>query len=417
MWAADIPAMVLAQNLYGSYPYYVQLNAEGQAHGVLLMNSNGMDVTLHEEAITFKVIGGIIDLYIFSGPSPAAVVQQYTELIGRPAMMPYWVKAFVEDLHAKGMHFVPIIDPGIAIIKGYEAYERGIREDLFIKDVSGAYSMGQVWPGPTYFPDFTHPKSQSFWTDQLTAFHKLAALDAPGAAFTDCCLVCSQVDASNVLDYPPYRIHNTYGKLSTRTLSVSGTLYKNVSLYDIHNMYGLTEQIATYNALVDITKKRPFVLSRSSFMSTGVHSAKWTGDNGATWGNLQSSVVSLMDYSLFGVPMIGADICGFMLNTTEELCNRWISVGAFYPFSRAHNTHTTEPQELYLWDSVASAAKHALSDSLLISPVLEKGEDIVNAYFPQGLWYNYLNHTVDINATSSGQYKDLYTPLGAINVH
>ena len=35
----------------------------------------------------------------------------------------------------------------------------------------------QVWPGPTYFPDFFHPLSQSYWTDQLALFFDLVPYD------------------------------------------------------------------------------------------------------------------------------------------------------------------------------------------------------------------------------------------------
>jgi len=92
MWARDMPALAFDLNLYGSHPMYISLASNGTAHGAFLRSSNGMDVVYSEQgdALTFKVIGGVIDLFVFGGSTPASVAAQYTELIGRPAMMPYW---------------------------------------------------------------------------------------------------------------------------------------------------------------------------------------------------------------------------------------------------------------------------------------------------------------------------------------
>jgi len=241
-WANDVPAFILYQNLYGSYPFYVEMSSSGQAHGAMLMNSNGMDVELLDTSLTFKTIGGIVDLYIFVGPNPVQVVQQYTSIVGLPAMMPYWalgfhnckwgyssltevqavvanytaakipldtqwmdidymmeyrdftydnnkfpvaeVNEFINELHNQGQHFIPIVDPGIMVYKNqnqqgsYEPYDRGMEEDLFVKDLTGTSPyLGQVWPGPVHFPDFFHPNTQAYWTDELKQFLSLANAD------------------------------------------------------------------------------------------------------------------------------------------------------------------------------------------------------------------------------------------------
>ena len=74
---------------------------------------------------------------------------------------------------------------------------------------------------------------------------------------------------------------------------------------------GLTESIVTRKALMTIQKgKRPFVLSRSTFAGSGVHAAHWLGDNKASADDLYYSIPGILNFQMFGIPLVGADICG-----------------------------------------------------------------------------------------------------------
>ena len=66
------------------------LEADGTAWGALLLSSNGMDIVPTEDRLSWRAIGGVLDVYIMLGPTPLDVMDQYTQLVGRPAMQPHW---------------------------------------------------------------------------------------------------------------------------------------------------------------------------------------------------------------------------------------------------------------------------------------------------------------------------------------
>ena len=71
--------------------------ADGTANGLIMMNSNGMDVTLTNDTMRFSITGGVLDMYFLMGPSPFDVNDQLTQVVGRPVMPPYWSMGFMNS--------------------------------------------------------------------------------------------------------------------------------------------------------------------------------------------------------------------------------------------------------------------------------------------------------------------------------
>ena len=270
-------------------------------------------------------------------------------------------------------------------------------------------------------------------------------------------------------DAPPYAIANNNVRLplSFRTLPTTARHHDGTLQYDAHNLYGLSQAAVTARALRRVfaakkkeegaatgatktktktktrtrtkTKKsslfsslfpsssspppasspppsststpssysrRPFILTRSSFLGAGAHSAHWLGDNAATWEDLRWSVTGVLESGLYGNPLPGADVCGFLFDSTPELCSRWIAAGSFHPFVRDHSDLMAANQELYRWPETERAARRSLGARYRLLPYFYTGSRAANnrgCPLARPLWFGWSSERAAVGSVASGE--------------
>ena len=248
------------------------------------------------------------------------------------------------------LHYVPIIDAGVAIGEN-DAYKEGVEKDLYIKNAKGDYLLGKVWPGYVNYPDFFHPNATGYWSDQLTSLQNqvnftgiwLDMNEASNFCDGECALPTPSLQkhqstkniyslfkssmkkklSESIYSNLPYTPGNR--PLYQKTLSQDATHYQNLLEYDVHNYFGFLESRATYDYLKDKAGHGlPFILTRSTVPGSGRYTAHWGGDNKSSWEFLKLSISGMLKFNIYGIPHYGADICGFNSDTTPELCARWI---------------------------------------------------------------------------------------------
>lgn len=392
--------------LYATVPFYVGIH-HGLNYGIFFDNSYRSDFNFgasNNRFSSFSAQGGEMNYYFIYHPKLADIIGSYTALTGRMPLPPLWSLGYQQnrysyypeaevmriahtlrekkipadgitlDIHymdayklftwdkarfpdpagmtaklaALGFKTTVIVDPGIKVEKGYGAYERGVRDDVFIKYPDGVGYTGEVWPGWCHFPDFTSEKGRQWWRAEVRTY---AAAGVAGL-WNDMNEISTwgQQMPSNVLfdfDGAP-------------------TTHKQA-----HNVYALEMVRASYEGMKAATGKRPFMLTRSGFAGLQRYSAIWTGDNRAEEEHMLLGVRLLNSLGLSGVAFTGMDIGGFTGVPTQSLFARWMQIGAFTPYFRNHAASNTKASEPWTYgDDVLDIARNYVNLRYRLMPYL-----------------------------------------------
>ena len=168
----------------------------------------------------------------------------------------------------------------------------------------------------------------------------------------------------NMYEYIPYMPgYREKERVDLRSHSLSenaiSSKYYEDPLYTSYNfkaLMALMQAEYTKKSLENLTK-RSFVLTRSTTLGTGRYGFHWLGDNFAQFRHMRNGVTGIFNFNIFGIPMTGDDICGFIDNTWDDLCARWMALGTLYPFSRNHRDIKSRNQEPYAFGDNSNTLK------------------------------------------------------------
>jgi alpha-glucosidase (family GH31 glycosyl hydrolase) len=283
----------------------------------------------------------------------------------------------VNELSSQDRWYVPIIDIGIPVNKTDQFYKRGMELNTFIiSNYTKNPLIHVVWPGKCHFPDWFNPNATQFWHEGLKELNSYLDFDGiwqdmnepssdydygRGKGELDANLTETEKNEYNNIPYIP---GNYESDLVSRAISVNAYNYGDEKLMRVYNTKPLTsfmQSLNTYNYL-KLIGKRPFILSRSNVIGLGRYAIHWLGDNYSTYESMKLSLAGIFNFQMFGFSMMGADVCGFNNNSTDTLCARWHTLGAFYPFARNHNNRDNKSKEPYaVGELTLKSVKLALS--------------------------------------------------------
>lgn len=363
MWNAD--GGTASEQTYKNIPFYMT----NRGYGVFVEDTSDVSFEVASEKVErvqFSAEGETIVYDVIYGGTPKTVLDGYTALTGRPALMPawsfglwlstsfttnydektatsfiqgmadrdiplsvfhfdcFWMKGFnwcdftwdeetfpdpegmLKRYHDRGLHLCCWINPYIA--QASPLFREGMEHGYLLKKTNGDVWQTDLWQAGMGILDVTNPDARAWYCDHLRKILRMG-VDCLKTDFGE------RIPVRDIAYYDgkdPLHMHNYY------------TFLYNKMVFDL-----LKEERGEGEAIL---------FARSATAGSQQFPVHWGGDNSASYVSMAETLRAGLSMSHSGFGFWSHDISGFEQTAPADVYKRWAAFGLLSSHSRLHGS-------------------------------------------------------------------------------
>ena len=363
MWNAD--GGTASEQTYKNVPFYMT----NRGYGVFVEDTSDVSFEVASEKVErvqFSAEGETIVYDVIYGGTPKTVLDGYTALTGRPALMPawsfglwlstsfttnydektatsfiqgmadrdiplsvfhfdcFWMKGFnwcdftwdeetfpdpvgmLKRYHDRGLHLCCWINPYIG--QASPLFREGMEHGYLLKKTNGDVWQTDLWQAGMGILDVTNPDARAWYCDHLRKILRMG-VDCLKTDFGE------RIPVRDIAYYDgkdPLHMHNYY------------TFLYNKMVFDL-----LKEERGEGEAIL---------FARSATAGSQQFPVHWGGDNSASYVSMAETLRAGLSMSHSGFGFWSHDISGFEQTAPADVYKRWAAFGLLSSHSRLHGS-------------------------------------------------------------------------------
>ena len=363
MWNAD--GGTASEQTYKNIPFYMT----NRGYGIFVEDTSDVSFEVASEKVErvqFSAEGETIVYDVIYGGTPKAVLDGYTALTGRPALMPawsfglwlstsfttnydektatsfiqgmadrdiplsvfhfdcFWMKGFnwcdftwdeetfpdpvgmLKRYHDRGLHLCCWINPYIG--QASPLFREGMEHGYLLKKTNGDVWQTDLWQAGMGILDVTNPDARAWYCDHLRKILRMG-VDCLKTDFGE------RIPVRDIAYYDgkdPLHMHNYY------------TFLYNKMVFDL-----LKEERGEGEAIL---------FARSATAGSQQFPVHWGGDNSASYISMAETLRAGLSMSHSGFGFWSHDISGFEQTAPADVYKRWAAFGLLSSHSRLHGS-------------------------------------------------------------------------------